>query len=89
MKTSLRYAATLALGVAAIGLAPAWAQTAKPAATAAKGSAAHIKAVTTRVNTGFIRANARTTVDWPSYGLDHAETRFSRLTQRPDQAVAQ
>lgn len=81
MKTSLRYAAALALGVAAIGLAPAWAQTAKPAATAAKGSAAHIKAVTTRVDTGFIRANARTTVDWPSYGLDHAETRFSRLTQ--------
>lgn len=47
----------------------------------AKGSPEHIRAVTSRIDTQSIRANERTTADWPSYGLDHAETRFSRLTQ--------
>ncbi|MDM0058845.1 PQQ-dependent dehydrogenase, methanol/ethanol family [Variovorax fucosicus] len=32
-----------------------------------------------KVNTAFIRSNAVTTEEWPSYGLDYAETRFSRL----------
>ncbi len=32
-----------------------------------------------KVDGAFIRANARTTTEWPSYGLDYAETRFSRL----------
>lgn len=32
-----------------------------------------------KVDDAFIRANARTTTEWPSYGLDYAETRFSRL----------
>ena len=45
-----------------------------------KGSAAHIAAATQKVNAGFIRANEAKTADWPSYGLDYAETRFSRLT---------
>jgi quinohemoprotein ethanol dehydrogenase len=49
--------------------------------TEEKGSAAHIRAVTGRVDGAAIRANARTTRDWPSYGLDYAETRFSRLGQ--------
>ena len=46
-----------------------------------KGSPEHIRAATARVDTQFIRANERDTADWPSHGLDHAETRFSRLTQ--------
>lgn len=48
---------------------------------APKGSAAHIAAVTKRVDGNFIRNNAAKTLDWPSYGLDYAETRFSRLNQ--------
>ncbi len=46
-----------------------------------KGSSEHIKAVTQKVNGAFIRANAAKTNDWPSHGLDYAETRFSRLNQ--------
>lgn len=46
-----------------------------------KGSADHIRAVTTRINGASIQANAATTKDWPSHGLDYAETRFSRLKQ--------
>lgn len=34
-----------------------------------------------KVDGDFIRANAKTARDWPSYGLDYAETRFSRLNQ--------
>jgi quinohemoprotein ethanol dehydrogenase len=35
-----------------------------------------------RVNGDFIRANAaQKTPDWPSYGLDYAESRFSKLDQ--------
>ena len=34
-----------------------------------------------RVDGNFIRANAAKTPDWPSYGLDYAETRFSKLDQ--------
>ncbi len=57
--------------------------TAAPAAMAegAKGSKAHIAAVTKKVDGAFIRANEARTNDWPSYGLDYAETRFSRLNQ--------
>ena len=32
-----------------------------------------------KVDGAFIRANALTTNEWPSHGLDYAETRFSRL----------
>ena len=46
-----------------------------------KGSAAHIKAATGGIDGAAIRANARTARDWPSHGLDYAETRFSRLGQ--------
>jgi len=53
----------------------ALAQQAKPV----KGSAAHIAAVTTQVDGAFVRQNARATPDWPSHGLDYAETRHSRL----------
>ena len=40
-----------------------------------------IRAATGKVDDALIRANARTSRDWPSHGLDYAETRFSRLTQ--------
>ena len=46
-----------------------------------KGSADHIRAATGRIDGNAIRANERATADWPSYGLDYAETRFSRLKQ--------
>ncbi len=49
--------------------------------TPAKGSPDHIKAVTSAIDTAAIRGNASTTKDWPSYGLDYAETRFSKLNQ--------
>ncbi|MBP7081696.1 MAG: PQQ-dependent dehydrogenase, methanol/ethanol family [Rhodocyclaceae bacterium] len=47
----------------------------------AKGSKAHIAAVTKKVDGAFIRANEARTNDWPSHGLDYAETRFSKLQQ--------
>ncbi|OUM04437.1 PQQ-dependent dehydrogenase, methanol/ethanol family [Variovorax sp. JS1663] len=54
---------------------------AQPAAAQDKGSPDHIKAATARVDGAFIRANTAKTNDWPSYGLDYAETRFSKLDQ--------
>jgi quinohemoprotein ethanol dehydrogenase len=48
---------------------------------AAKGSPEHIRAATGKVDGAAIQANARTARDWLSYGLDYAETRFSRLRQ--------
>jgi quinohemoprotein ethanol dehydrogenase len=46
-----------------------------------KGSAGHIKAVTSAVDANFIKANTPTSKDWPTVGLDYAETRFSKLNQ--------
>ena len=66
----------LALG-AALCLAAAGAA----AQQGSKGSPEHIKAATGKVDGAFIRANAAKTSDWPSYGLDYAETRFSKLDQ--------
>lgn len=51
------------------------------AQTATKGSPEHIRAATARIDGAAIQANARLGRDWPSYGLDYAETRFSRLGQ--------
>jgi len=51
------------------------------AADAAKGSADHIKAVTSVVDGTSIKANSATSKDWPTVGLDYAETRFSKLNQ--------
>jgi PQQ-dependent dehydrogenase (methanol/ethanol family) len=53
----------------------------QPASAQGKGSPDHIKAATGRVDGAFMRANAAKTPDWPSYGLDYAETRFSKLDQ--------
>lgn len=52
-----------------------------PALAQAKGSAAHIAATTQKVNEAFIRSNTRATPDWPTHGLDYAETRHSKLDQ--------
>jgi quinohemoprotein ethanol dehydrogenase len=46
-----------------------------------KTSADRIRAATGKVDGASIRANTRTARDWPSHGLNYAETRFSRLTQ--------
>jgi quinohemoprotein ethanol dehydrogenase len=47
----------------------------------AKGSPAHITAAINQVNAAFMKNNAQQTADWPSYGLDYAETRHSKLNQ--------
>ncbi|MBV8247296.1 MAG: PQQ-dependent dehydrogenase, methanol/ethanol family [Comamonas sp.] len=57
---------------ACLGSAAAFAQ-ADPAAQAA--------AAVQRVDGAFIRANAARTPDWPTTGVDYAETRYSRLDQ--------
>ena len=75
---SQRWANQLLTGLwAALALcsAPVWAQ------APAKGSPAHISASVGKVNEAFMRSNAAQTPDWPSYGLDYAETRHSKLNQ--------
>ncbi|PZO11912.1 MAG: PQQ-dependent dehydrogenase, methanol/ethanol family [Burkholderiales bacterium] len=67
---------------AAAGLLASLALTATAFAQApAKGSAAHITATVNKVNAAFMKSNASKTPDWPSYGLDYAETRHSKLNQ--------
>lgn len=66
--------AAVALSVISAG---SYAQSGK----AAKGSADRIHLAAGKVDDSAIRANAKTSKDWPSYGLDYAETRFSRLKQ--------
>ncbi|MDP1868533.1 MAG: PQQ-dependent dehydrogenase, methanol/ethanol family [Bradyrhizobium sp.] len=67
-------AVTIALGLT-ISASGAIAQ------NAAKGSPDHIKAVTSTVDGASIKANTATSNDWPTIGLDYAETRFSKLNQ--------
>ncbi|WP_347645270.1 PQQ-dependent dehydrogenase, methanol/ethanol family, partial [Comamonas thiooxydans] len=43
--------------------------------------AAQAAAAVQRVDGAFIRANAAKTTDWPTIGVDYAETRYSRLDQ--------
>ena len=69
------------MAVALLGLAGPIDQTLAQDRTPDKGSAAHIRAVTGKVDGAAIQANARTARDWPSHGLDYAESRFSRLGQ--------
>ena len=47
----------------------------------AKGSPDHIKAVTSAVDGASIKANTATSNDWPTIGLDYAETRFPSSTR--------
>ncbi len=42
---------------------------------------AKIKASTGAVDGAFVKANTASSNDWPTIGLDYAETRFSRLNQ--------
>jgi quinohemoprotein ethanol dehydrogenase len=46
-----------------------------------KGSPEHIKAVTSAVDSASIKANTASSNDWPTIGLDYAETRFSKLNK--------
>jgi len=61
------------------------------AATAEENAAANtsqaMRAPAAAVDDNMIRANAATSKEWPSYGLDFAETRFSHLRQINDTNV--
>ena len=73
-----RWGAFAAAALVGLLAAPgAWAQASAPA----KGTPAHVGEVTRQVNDSFLRRNARSTPDWPSHGLDAAETRHSKLQQ--------
>src|SRR5438309_8298071 len=74
MKNLARAAITIGLGLAISG-SPSFAQ------NAAKGSPDHIKAVTSAIDSAAIKANTATSKDWPTIGLDYAETRYSKLNQ--------
>jgi quinohemoprotein ethanol dehydrogenase len=47
----------------------------------AKGSPDHIRSVTSAIDGAAIQANTATSNDWPTIGLDYAETRFSKLNK--------
>jgi quinohemoprotein ethanol dehydrogenase len=80
-KSGFHRPARLAHAVVTVGFGLAVSCTGGLAQNAAKGSADHIKAVTSAVDSASIRANTATSKDWPTYGLDYAETRFSKLDQ--------
>jgi quinohemoprotein ethanol dehydrogenase len=65
----------------AVGFGLAISCTGALAQNTAKGSPDHIKAVTSAVDSASIKANTATSNDWPTTGLDYAETRFSKLNQ--------
>src|SRR5712675_40189 len=73
--------ARLAQAALTIGIGLAISCTGALAQNAAKGSPDHIKAVTSAVDSTSIKANTATSNDWPTIGLDYAETRFSKLNQ--------
>jgi quinohemoprotein ethanol dehydrogenase len=73
--------ARLAQAAIAIGMGLALSCSAALAQSPAKGSPEHIKAVTSTVDGASIKANTATSNDWPTIGLDYAETRFSKLNQ--------
>ena len=67
------------MAVCALAMATLWVAGPTRAADLRKGTPEHIRAVTAKVDGATIQSNARTGRDWPTYGLDYAETRFSRL----------
>ena len=83
-ETGRQPAKTFATILAAAALASAMMGHAAEAQDAPKGSAKHIEAATAKVDGDFIRSNAAGGKDWPTYGLDYAETRFSKLDQISD-----
>ena len=76
-----RRSARLAQAAIAIGLGLTLSCSAALAQSPAKGSPEHIKAVTSAVDGASIKANTATSNDWPTIGLDYAETRFSKLNK--------
>ena len=74
--------ARLAQAAIAIGLGLTLSCGGALAQNAAKGSPDHIKAVTSAVDGASIKANTATSNDWPTIGLDYAETRFSASSTR-------
>ena len=66
-------AVTIGFGLA-ISCSPTFAQ------SATKASPDHIRAVTSAIDGASIRANTAMSDDWPTVGLDYAETRFSKLS---------
>ena len=64
----------------AVGLG-AFAFGSRSSAEDAPASPQHIKAVTSKIDGKAIEANGAKTQDWPTIGLDYAETRFSKLKQ--------
>ena len=76
-----RHVTRLAQTAMAIGLGLALSAGGAFAQSPAKGSPEHIKAVTSAVDSASIKANAATSNDWPTIGLDYGETRFSKLNQ--------
>ena len=77
MKTHVLSSTLLAAGLVLALPGAALAQAGLPS----KGSPEHIRAVTSRIDSQSIRDNARSSKDWPSYGMDYSETRFSKLRQ--------
>src|SRR6185295_15231167 len=77
-------AATLALATL-VGPSPASAQGKAPAAAStvapAKTTPERIKAATQAIDGAAIQANTATSKDWPTIGLDYAETRYSKLAE--------
>jgi quinohemoprotein ethanol dehydrogenase len=80
-KSAFDRPACLAHAAMTIGFGLALSCSSTFAQNAAKGSPDHIKAVTSAVDSASIKANTATSKDWPTYGLDYAETRFSKLNQ--------
>ena len=64
-------------GLSALGLMLA--MTPALAQTAARSTPEAIRAATAKIDGAAIVANEQATRNWPSYGLDYAETRFSKL----------
>src|SRR3954452_21213785 len=71
----------LMLAVLAVGFGLAVSSNEASAQNAAKGSPDHIRAVTSAVDSASVKANTATSKDWPTTGLDYAETRYSKLNQ--------
>ena len=70
----------------AMGLVTSFGLAATIAASDAQDSAKSltpdsIKAAISAVDSAYIKANAATSNNWPTIGLDYAETRFSKLNQ--------
>ena len=80
-KRALHKPTRLMLAALAVGFGLAVSCNQAAAQNAAKGSPDHIRAVTSAVDSASVKANSATSKDWPTIGLDYAETRFSKLNQ--------